>query len=436
MMRRHRHRQQRQRHRITTDAKKKKNPWLDAFDDGEDLEIEYDPSFSEGKQDEDERPPEDPTNPYGFLKFPPGHSVEIASLPLKIRGDVRRCCCVISGGVYENILFFPAIQLIKDRYPGVLIDVVTSPRGKQTYELNKNVRWANAYDPDDDFPEPMEYTDMIGLLKARYYDLILSTKLAGLGHAAFLYMSSARDRASYIYPNVNGAGAGLMLSETFTPPTLNLADGGYNMYSEMLEWLGKPGRGVPRQVVPSLGVSISKKLKAYVESRYTQIGAEKGKFVVVHGIKCDSLASMQSKGDPDSLLPMEVWWKIVKSIRGAKPVYVIPHEKLREDVEEIAGEDSAIILVTTPGQLAALISDSIGVISTNTAALQLASACGKQSIALFCSEEKGKVFVPPNAVEEKRCTVVASKTGKLLDIDVQQVINAVPGIVLGALVLA
>lgn len=64
--------------------------------------------------------------------------------------------------------------------------------------------------------------------------------------------------------------------------------------------------------------------------------------------------------------------------RGAKPVYVIPHEKLREDVEEIAGEDSAIILVTTPGQLAALISDSIGVISTNTAALQLASACGKQ----------------------------------------------------------
>lgn len=165
MMRRHRHRQQRQRHRITTDAKKKKNPWLDAFDDGEDLEIEYDPSFSEGKQDEDERPPEDPTNPYGFLKFPPGHSVEIASLPLKIRGDVRRCCCVISGGVYENILFFPAIQLIKDRYPGVLIDVVTSPRGKQTYELNKNVRWANAYDPDDDFPEPMEYTDMIGLLK-------------------------------------------------------------------------------------------------------------------------------------------------------------------------------------------------------------------------------------------------------------------------------
>lgn len=72
---------------------------------------------------------------------------------------------MISGGVYENLLFFPAIQLIKDRYPGVQIDVVASERGKQTYELNKNVRWANAYDPDDEFPEPAEYTDMVGVLK-------------------------------------------------------------------------------------------------------------------------------------------------------------------------------------------------------------------------------------------------------------------------------
>lgn len=45
------------------------------------------------------------------------------------------------------------------------MDVLASPRGKQTFELNKNVRWANAYDPDDDWPDPAEYTDMIGLLK-------------------------------------------------------------------------------------------------------------------------------------------------------------------------------------------------------------------------------------------------------------------------------
>lgn len=152
---------------------KKKNPWLDPFDDGADPGLEYGELFSDGKQEEDPRPPDNPNNPYGFLKFPMGYNVEIASLPLKIRGDVRRCCCVITGGVYENLLFFPAIQLIKDRYPGVQVDVVAALRGKQTYELNKNVRWANAYDPDDSFPDPMEYTDMIGILKVGGYSVFI-----------------------------------------------------------------------------------------------------------------------------------------------------------------------------------------------------------------------------------------------------------------------
>ncbi|KAG6476428.1 hypothetical protein ZIOFF_065669 [Zingiber officinale] len=139
-----------------------------------------------------------------------GFNVELASLASKVRGDVRLCCWVISSGVYENLLFFPVILLIKDR-------------------------WANVYDPDEDFPEPAEYVNMIGLLKDRYYDLILSTKLAGLGHATFLFMTSAQDKVSYVYPNVNAAGAGLLLTETITSPTMNLSERGYHMYDEMEE---------------------------------------------------------------------------------------------------------------------------------------------------------------------------------------------------------
>ncbi|XP_054784560.1 photosynthetic NDH subunit of subcomplex B 1, chloroplastic-like [Prosopis cineraria] len=407
---------------IHTNAKKK-NPWLDPFDDGEDPTMEYGSLFSDGKQEEDPRPPDDPNNPYGFLKFPSGYSVEIASLALKVRGDVRRCCCVISGGVYENLLFFPAIQLLKDRYPGVQIDVLASERGKQTFELNKNVRWANVYDPDDYFPEPAEYTDMVGLLKNRYYDMVLSTKLAGLGHAAFLFMTTARDRVSYVYPNVNAAGAGLLLSETFKPDRLNLSEGGYNMYHQMVDWLGRPFRSVPRQPVPPLRVSISRKLKDYVEEKYKKAGAEKGKYIVIHGIQSDSKASMQSKGDADSLLPIEVWAEIAEEIRDFRPVFVIPHEKERENVKEVVGEDASVVFITTPGQLAALINDSAGIIATNTAAIQLAHAREKPSIGLFGSKEKGNLFVPQ--AEEKKCTVISSKTGKLIDVDVEAVRNAI-----------
>ena len=66
-------------------------------------------------------------------------------------------------------------------------------------------------------------------LQSRYYDMVLSTKLPGLGNAAFLLMTTARDRVSYIYPNVNAAGAGLLLSETFRAESMNLSEGGYTL---------------------------------------------------------------------------------------------------------------------------------------------------------------------------------------------------------------
>ncbi|KAG8046894.1 hypothetical protein GUJ93_ZPchr0008g11517 [Zizania palustris] len=360
---------------------KKKNPWLDPFDDGPDDEFDYAGEFSGGKQEEDPRPPEDPANPYGFLRFPAGYNPELDSLASKVRGDVRRACCVVSGGVYENVLFFPVVQLLRDRYPGVQVDVVASARGKQVYEMCKNVRYANVYDPDDDWPEPGEYNHQIGVLKNRYYDLILSTKLAGIGHALFLFMSSARDKVGYIYPNVNSAGAGLFLTEMFKPATTNLADGGYNMYKDVLGWIGRPAKGVPQQPIPPLRVSISKKLRAFVADKYSRAGVEKGKFVVVHGIASDSVANMTSMGDDDCLLPLEHWAEIAKEISsegsGLRPLFVIPHEKHREEVEEIVGDDTNIMFITTPGQLTCLINDSVGVVATNTAAVQLANARDK-----------------------------------------------------------
>ena len=83
----------------------------------------------------------------------------------------------------------------------------------------------------------------------------------------------------------------------------------------MVDWLGRPFRNVPRQPVPPLRVSLSRKLKDYVEEKYKKVGVQKGKYIVIHGIQSDSKASMQSKGDADSLLPLEVWAQIVEDIR-------------------------------------------------------------------------------------------------------------------------
>lgn len=41
--------------------------------------------------------------------------------------------------------------------------------------------------------------------------------------------------------------------------------------------------------------------------------------------------------------------------RGFKPVFVIPHEKERENVEEEVRDNASIVFITTPGQVSIMI---------------------------------------------------------------------------------
>lgn len=83
----------------------------------------------------------------------------------------------------------------------------------------------------------------------------------------------------------------------------------------MVDWLGRPFRSVPRHEVGPLRVSISRKLKEVVAEKYRNAGVEKGKYIVIHGIESDSKASMQSRGDTDCLLPIQVWAEIAEDTR-------------------------------------------------------------------------------------------------------------------------
>lgn len=83
----------------------------------------------------------------------------------------------------------------------------------------------------------------------------------------------------------------------------------------MVDWLGRPFRSVPRTPVPPLRVLLSRRLKEAVAGKYENAGVEKGKYVVIHGIESDSKASMQSRGDTDSLLQLQKWAEIAEGTR-------------------------------------------------------------------------------------------------------------------------
>ncbi|CAI5531449.1 unnamed protein product [Closterium sp. Naga37s-1] len=401
----------------------------DPFDYGEDPDMEYGDLLSSGKQDAvDPRPPTDTSSNDGWLKFPPGHNPEIASLGLYIRDDVRSCAILVAGGVYENLLFFPVISLLKEKYPGVKIDVAAPPRGKQTYEINKNVRRAWVYDPEDPFVTPAEYTEFLGKLKNEAYDLVLSTRLAGLGHAMFLFLSDARQRVSYVNPNASGAGAGVFLSTAVRTEKENLAEDGSHMYKDLVEFLLEPVRGGPALHLPALQVNLPRKVREVMREKTAAAGVAAGAYTLVHGVESSSAASMRSRGDTDSALSLTLLAEIAKSVSGDLLV-VVPNDADQGKVQS-AVPSAKVVKITTPGQLAAAIDDAAAVVTTNTAAVQLATALRKPSVALFGSSDKAARFVP-NAADRK-CTVVASATGSLAGIDAKDVSAAVASLPVSA----
>eukprot|EP00270_Netrium_digitus_P020088 TRINITY_DN814_c0_g1_i2.p1 TRINITY_DN814_c0_g1~~TRINITY_DN814_c0_g1_i2.p1 ORF type:complete len:528 (+),score=141.29 TRINITY_DN814_c0_g1_i2:34-1617(+) len=406
----------------------RKRMFDDPFDFGEDPDMEYGEVLSKGKQDALEpRPPTDFSSDKGYLLFPPGHNLEIASLGLYIRGDVRSCVVLVAGGVYENLLFFPLLQLLKNKYPGVRIDVAASERGKQTYELNRNVRRAWVYDVEDPFIVPADYTEFLGKLKNENYDLVMSTRQSGMGHAIFLFLTDSRQRVAYVNPTVNGAGAGVFLTTALRSSSLNLAERGFHMYSELEEFLGSATKFAPAVGLPPLQVNIPQKVADVCREKYAAEGIPKGlEFVVFHGIASASAASMRSLGDKDSGLPLDVLVPLVESVKskGVQPLVVIPNENDRSKVVEAVGESAKIIKIATPGQLAALVADSAAVVTSNTAALPLALALSKPTVALFGKQETATAFAPADAVGGTFFTAVSSQTGQLSGISVEAAVAA------------
>ncbi|GBG63029.1 hypothetical protein CBR_g34729 [Chara braunii] len=407
---------------VKVNAKKKSNlpgkdDWQMFPDDYYDEELDYGEVLSTGKQTGTEpRPPNDPDSGMGFLDFPAYHLPEIASLGLKIRNDIRKLCCFVAGGVYENLLFFPIIELMKKRNPGVKVDVIASPRGKQTYELNKNVRFARAFDFEVPFISPDDYADMAGLVKSEVYDMMISTKKAGPGQAILMFLGDCRNRIAYVRSDPNGVYASWMLNTPIEVERNELADDGVEMYKELVEELDDND-----EYVPKLQVWVPGLVRKAARDKYEPYGLKSGEFVVMHGLESTSKATMKSRGDPDSLLGLDSWKKIMRASKH--PVlFVVPHDRDLSTAQGALGRNAYVIKITTPGQLAAVIDDSMGVVTTNTAAVQLAGALKKTSVAMFCSEGKAMKFVPD--AQERQCQIVASSTGKLADVDIAEVITA------------
>lgn len=88
-------------------------------------------------------------------------------------------------------------------------------------------------------------------------------------------------------------------------------------YEELMDYVARPSKSVPREPIPPLQIGVPKRVRSVVQEKMNETGISGEKFVVFHGLESDSAASMTSRGDTDSLLPLQFWGQLTKKLQDA-----------------------------------------------------------------------------------------------------------------------
>eukprot|EP00899_Mesostigma_viride_P019489 jgi/Mesvir1/27541/Mv07299-RA.1 len=323
------------------------------------------------------------TDPNGYLDFPELYNIETSSLGIYVRGDAEAIICFTFGGVGEQLLFFPVVEALRRQNPLSSIDVACPAGSKKAWELNRNVRRTYAFDLGGSFLDPDEYTDFLGFMKQQYYGKGVCARPVGLGGALTLFLSSIEQRISYVRPNVSAAGSGLFLTKAIPAKTLNVLSLGTAMFDDLI----KAGLNAPE--VPPLEVNVPAPATQWAIDTLSDMGLRGKKFVLAHGLPSSSSAAMTMLGDAETSFPVASWSKL-----AAKSSLPMVFAAAKPEDADGPPALSNVVQANSPGKLAALVAASSGVVTTNTAALQLAMALGKKSVALFGSANTAVAFVP------------------------------------------
>ena len=85
-----------------------------------------------------------------------------------------RILCLVPGGINEQLLFFPTLESLKNKYPNVLIDVLVEPLAKSAYRICPYVNEILFFDYQDRNVSA-DYLNLVGVIRDRGYDIAITT---------------------------------------------------------------------------------------------------------------------------------------------------------------------------------------------------------------------------------------------------------------------
>jgi len=315
-----------------------------------------------------------------------------------------RVVALIPGGVGEQILFFPTLDGLKQKYPNAEIDVVVEPRAKAAYRVSKSVNDVITFDFKDR-SSPADWANLLGVIRDRYYDAALSLR-QNWGTGLLLWLTGIPTRISY-----EGSEGKYFLTDTVpSNPEQYDAQSDYDLLQ---------GIGV-KAACPALSISVPKSDIDWAEAEQRRLGIRGSGYVLMY--PGESLLA-----DGELIYPLASWLEIIQDFQQKQPDMPLVIAKQTGDLETVTALTQAVpsLKVTKPtdmGKMAAMVAGANLVICPNSVPMHLAIALQVYTLALFGSSSSLQVLP-----QSDKFIAIQSSTRSLADIKPEQILQKVWG---------
>ena len=307
-----------------------------------------------------------------------------------------RILCLVPGGINEQLLFFPTLESLKNKYPNVLIDVLVEPLAKSAYRICPYVNEILFFDYQDRNVSA-DYLNLVGVIRDRGYDIAITTGNK-LILELLLWSNSIPWRIGY------KTQTSWFLSHSITQKEEQYAA---QTYHDLLLKLNiQPS-------CPSIKIAVPKDDISWTETQLQSLSVKENGYIAIYG------------GENNSY-PVSSWIEIINSIQKKEPsLSIVLLESNTEQTWTKSILDNCknlkIINPDNLGKLSAVIAGANLLVCIDSVPLQLGIAVGTYTIALF-SDTKANHKIPTNY---DRCIAIQSPSNQLADISSSTILEKI-----------
>ncbi|MBF2057833.1 MAG: glycosyltransferase family 9 protein [Cyanobacterium sp. T60_A2020_053] len=316
-----------------------------------------------------------------------------------------RILALIPGGIGDQILFFPTLKTLKEKYPQAVIDVIVEPRSKNAYRVCQHVKEVLLFDYKDR-NGLADYLNLLGMIRDREYEVAVSL---GRSWAVgfLLWLNGIPTRVGYKSPK------SWFISN---PVPLNMNQYAGYMYHDLVTGLDI------HTPCPDLSINVPKEDISWAESQQQSLDIKGRGYILIHG---GSSTLAKTKG-LNKIYPVPKWQRIVEDIQRKQPnlpIVLLNGPDDQEWTNEMLQLCNNLKVISPPdiGKLSAFIAGANLMLCTDSAPMHLSVAVGTYTIALFGPTQAEKLL-PTN---QTKFVGIQSLSDNIADIPTDKILEKV-----------